>query len=251
MIDTHFHLTSFDDKDQIIDSLQSDNLEFVVNIGTTVEDSKEGVCLAEKYDKLYTTVGIYPEFANTIKPDDLEKIQELAKHPKVVAIGEIGLDYHRENYDRQKQIDLFVAQLKIADKLGLPFCIHCRNAVEDVYSTLSENKNLINHGGLMHCYSEGANWWKRFAELGLYFSFSGNITYKNNDVEFIKDLPLEKIVVETDAPYLSPVPLRGKKNYPKNVKFMIQKIADLKNLTFDEVEKQTSKNAKKVYFKAK
>ncbi len=251
MIDTHFHLICFEDKYELINGMEQDDLEFVVNIGTTVEDSIEGIGYAEQYDKLYTTVGVYPEFASDTTDDDLQKIKELALHEKVVAIGEIGLDYHRENYDSEKQKKIFVKQLEISDELGLPFCVHCRNAVEDTYNILRYNKHLINHGGLLHCYSEGEKWWKKFADLGLYFSFSGNITYKKNDVDFIKDIPLDKIVVETDAPYLTPQIIRGQKNYPRNVKYMIQKIADIKGLRYDEVEKATTENAKTFYFKIK
>ena len=168
----------------------------------------------------------------------------------MVAIGEIGLDYHY-NYDKKSQKELFVKQLELADRLGLPFCIHCRDAANDVFEILNENKHLINHSGLMHCYSEGKEWFEKFLGLGLYLSFSGNITFRKTDRSFLKDVPLDRILVETDAPYLSPEPLRGRRNYPKNVKFVAEKIANEIGVDVDEFEHITTENAKRFYFKIK
>ena len=252
MIDTHAHLYMFEDNGKdIINSMAENNLEKIVTIGTTVEDSKLNIEIANSNENIYATVGIYPEFAETTTDEDLKQIEELAKSEKVVAIGEIGLDYHSENYNKIAQIDLLVKQLKIADRLGLPFCIHCRDAGEDLYRVLSENKNLINHSGLMHCYSEGKELVQKFLSLGLYISFSGNITYKKTDRSFLKDIPLDRILVETDSPYLSPEPFRGRKNEPKNVRYTIDKIAlelGINPKTLDDI---TTKNAKTFYFKMK
>lgn len=251
MIDSHAHLLSLDCYDEIISNFSDDGLEAVVNIGTTLEDSKQGIKLAEKYDNVYASVGIYPEYADSVTDNDLAVLEQIAKHKKVVAIGEIGLDYHEFGYNRKKQIEIFVKQLEIADRLGLPFCIHCRLAVADVYDILSSHKNLINHSGVMHCYSEGATWVQKFLELGLYISFSGNITFKKNDRSFLKDIPLDKILVETDSPYLSPEPLRGRVNTPKNVRITLQKIADEIGISYECLEKNTTLNAKKLYYKIK
>ena len=251
MIDTHAHLLFFDNKEEIIEKMSNDGLEAVVNIGTTIQDSIKGIELANKHENVYATVGIYPEYSLTTTEKDLEKLKELAQSDKVVAVGEIGLDYHYEGYDPSSQKELFIKQLEIADEVGIPFCIHCRDAASDVYEILSSHKHLINHAGLMHCYSEGAEWVEKFANLGMYISFSGNITYKKNDVSFIKDLPLDRIVVETDAPYLTPIPFRGRTNYPKYVRYMIEKIAEIKELSFEEVERATTENAKRFYFKIK
>lgn len=248
MIDTHAHLCYYDDNGrEIIDNMNDDGLEFIVNIGTSIEDSADGIEIAKENKKIFTTVGLYPEYAQFITDEELQKIEELAKHEKVVAIGEIGLDYHTPGYNREKQIELFEKQLQIADKLNLPFCIHCRKAVEDLYDVLSKNKHLIRHSGLMHCYSEGGEWVQKFVELGMYISFSGNITYKKNDRSFLKNIPLDRIVVETDAPYLTPEPFRGKENQPKNVKYIIETIAKELKLSFEELEKITSDNAKRFY----
>ena len=251
MIDTHAHLLCFENVDEIVSSMKDDGLDVVVNIGTTISDSKQGVMLAEKHKNVYTTVGIYPEYASDVNEDDLKQLEILAQHPKVVAIGEIGLDYHSDGFDKEKQKEILVKQLEIADKLGLPFCLHCRAAAGDLFEVLSQNKHLINHSGLMHCYSEGKEWVQKFLELGLYISFSGNITYKKSDRSFLKDIPLDKIVVETDAPYLSPEPLRGRKNQPKNVRLTAEKIANELDISFEEFEKITTQNAKRFYFKIK
>lgn len=251
MIDTHAHLNSLNNLDEMIENMKGDGLDYIVNIGTTVKDSKQGIKFAEKYDKVYTTVGIYPEYSLDVKSDSLQVIESLAKHEKVVAIGEIGLDYHRDGYDKESQKELFVKQLEMADRLGLPFCIHCRDAAEDVYSVLKENKHLINHSGLMHCYSEGKDWVQKFIDLGLYISFSGNITYKKSDRSFLKDLPLDRILVETDAPYLSPEPLRGRRNEPKNVRLTMERIASEIGVSSEELEKITTENARRFYFKIK
>jgi TatD DNase family protein len=248
MIDTHAHLLYFKERaDDIIKNMPNDDLENIINIGTTVADSKAGIELAEKNENIYAAVGIYPEYSNTTSEDDLKEIDRLAKCKKVVAIGEIGLDYHSEGFDKEKQKEIFLKQLEIADRNGLPFCIHCRGAAQDVYEILSKNKNLIKHSGLMHCYSEGSVWFKKFLDLGLYLSFSGNITFKKSDRSFLKDVPLDRILVETDSPYLSPEPLRGRENEPKNVQLVIEKIAGEIGMSVDELKTITTLNAKKFY----
>ena len=246
MIDTHAHLLSLDKKDEIILNMQGDNMDYIINIGTTLEDSKDGVILAENNDKIYATVGIYPEYSLTVTDDVLNEIEELAKHEKVVAIGEIGLDYHND-YDKESQKKVLIQQLEIADRVGKPFCIHCRNAVEDLHEVLSQNKHLIKHSGLMHCYSEGKDWVQKFLDLGMYISFSGNITFKKSDRSFLKDIPIDKILVETDSPYLSPEPLRGRVNEPRNVRYIIDKIAYELGISSDKLQKITTDNAKKFY----
>ncbi len=252
MIDTHAHLYMFElDGKDIIYNMEKDNLERIVTIGTNVEDSRKNIEIARNNKNVYATVGIYPEFAGSITERDLEEIKNLARDEKVVAIGEIGLDFHSVGFDKDAQIDLLVRQLKIADELGLPFCLHCRGAGEELYQVLSNNKHLINHSGLMHCYSEGASYYKKFLDLGLYLSFSGNITYKKSDRSFLKDIPLDRILVETDSPYLAPEPVRGTKNEPKNVRYVIDKIAIELGINPTELEKITSKNAKTFYFKMK
>ena len=250
MIDTHAHLLMFENYgEKIINSMSDDGLEAVVNIGTTLNDSKEGVLLAEKNENIFAAIGIYPEYAKTVSPEVIEELKQLAKSPKVVAIGEICLDYHTEVYDAELQKQVLIEQLKLADEMKLPFCIHCRGAAKDMFNLLSENKHLINHSGLMHCYSEGAEWVQKFLSLGLYISFSGNITYKKSDRSFLKDIPLDRLLIETDAPYLAPEPLRGTKNEPKNVRFVLDKIAIELGISSSKLNKITSENAKRLYYK--
>lgn len=245
MIDTHAHLYGLDKS--VLINMERDGLENIITISTNLNDCKKNIEISQKNSKVYCAVGFYPEYAEEITPQDLLQLEHLARQKKVVAIGEIGLDYHGESPNKSAQKWLFIEQLKLADRLNLPFCIHCRAAASDVYEILSKNRHLIRHSGLMHCYSEGAEWVDKFLELGLYISFSGNITFKNNNVDFIKNIPTDKILVETDSPYLSPVPFRGQKNEPKNVRFVITKIADLFGKSFEEFEKITSYNAKKFY----
>ena len=246
MIDTHAHLLMLDKNKEIIENMKNDDMDFIINIGTTLEDSIQGVELSSKHEKVFTTVGIYPEYSLETTEEDLKKLEELAKNEKVVAIGEIGLDYHYD-YDKESQKKLFINQLEIADRLGLPFCIHCRDSASDVYEILSQNRHLIRNSGLMHCYSEGKDWFDKFLGLGLYLSFSGNITYKKSDRSFLRDVPLDRILVETDSPYLSPEPIRGHKNEPKNVQFVIDKIAYEIGISSDQLKKITTENAKKFY----
>ena len=246
MIDTHAHLLMLENMQDIIDNMPKNDMDYIVTIGTTLEDSIQSLELAKKHEKVYATVGIYPEYSKTTTDEDLNKIEELAKHEKIVAIGEIGLDYHYD-YDKKSQKELFIKQLEIADRLGIPFCIHCRDAASDVFDVLIEHKHLINHSGIMHCYSEGKEWCKKFLDLGLYLSFSGNITFKKSDRSFLKDIPLDRIVVETDSPYLSPEPFRGRKNEPKMVEFVINKIAEEIDISAEELKKITTENAKRIY----
>lgn len=246
MIDTHAHLLMLDKNKEIIENMKNDDMDFIINIGTTLEDSIQGVELSSKHEKVFTTVGIYPEYSLETTEEDLKKLEEIAKNEKVVAIGEIGLDYHYD-YDKESQKKLFINQLEIADRLGLPFCIHCRDSASDVYEILSQNIHLIRNSGLMHCYSEGKDWFDKFLGLGLYLSFSGNITYKKSDRSFLRDIPLDRILVETDSPYLSPEPIRGHKNEPKNVQFVIDKIAYEIGISSDQLKKITTENAKKFY----
>lgn len=253
MIDAHAHLLSSQlDAKQIINNMQSDGLEYIINVGTNVQDSQQGITLANSYNNVFTTVGLHPEYAQDITTQDIMQIQDLAKQNKVVAIGEIGLDYHYGASDelKKKQQEIFIAQIKIASKQGLPIVIHCRDAVTDILDILKNNQQYLNNGFCMHCYSEGATYVQDFINLGAYFSFTGNITFKKADRSFLKDIPQNKIMVETDCPYLSPEPFRGKLNTPKNVVYTAQKIADTLQMDLQAFLKIASQNTK-TFFKIK
>ena len=250
MIDAHAHL--LDDRfsgEEIANNMEQDKLDRIVTIGTSVFTSQNSVSFAQKHHNIFATVGIHPEYVNEIDQRDIEQIKILAKQPKVVAIGEIGLDYHygADEQEKQKQKELFVDQIKIASENNLPIVIHCRDAADDILQILSENKALLHAGVVMHCYSEGAEYVQRFKDLGCYFSFTGNITFKKVDRSFLKDIPLDKIMVETDCPWLAPEPVRGSINYPKNVWLVAQKIADTLEMPIEEFDKIVTKNTKRFY----
>lgn len=224
LIDSHAHITE-----------QVEGVDYVINIGTDLEDSQKAINLAQKYKNIYATVGIHPEFAG--KNIDWEIFEKLTQQPKVVGIGECGLDYHN-GYD-PLQKPLFEKQLEIARKYNLPLTIHIRDAWEEIKKIdLSKNR------GVFHCYSGPMEIPDNF-----FVSFAGNLTFKNaKDLqETAKKIPLDKIILETDSPYLSPEPFRGQQNRPANVKIIAEKIAELKSIPFEEVAKITSQNAIKLY----
>lgn len=252
LIDSHAHLEhSLLNHSEIIDNMQNDGLEKIVSIGTDIETSKFAVNLAEKNENIYATVGIHPEYADLFDIKDLEEIEKLAKHPKVVAVGEIGLDYHYTLENKEKQKQLFIEQIKLAHRNNLPICIHTRDAVEDTYQILNEYKDYLVKPSIMHCFSETEEYMHKFIGLGFYISFAGNITFKKTDKTLLNSLPIDKILVETDCPYLSPEPMRGKVNVPARVSLTAQKIADLKQMDYEKFCEQTVKNTYEVYKKMK
>ena len=231
--------------------MANDELECIINIGTSVSESEKAVKVAEKYSNVYATVGIHPEYTYELKEQSLLEIQELATHKKVVAIGEIGLDYHYEGYDKQKQVQLFERQLEIAIALDLPVCIHTRDAAEDTYNILKKYSQKLKRKGVMHCFSETSQWAEKFLELGFYISFAGNITFKKTDRTVLSAIPIDRILVETDSPYLSPEPLRGRVNEPKNVKHTALKIADYLEMDYNYFSEMTRENTKRLFYKIK
>ena len=253
LIDSHAHI-NYGDKintSVVIENMKSDGLEYIVTIGTGVQESIDAVSLANKNKKIYATVGIHPEHIEELSTQSLLEIEELAKNDKVVAIGEIGLDYHYEGYDKQKQAELFERQLEIAENLDLPVCIHTRDAQEDTYNILLKHADKLKKKGVMHCFSENEYWAKKFLELGFYISFAGNITFKKSDRSFLKNIPIDKILVETDCPFLSPEPVRGTINVPSNVKFTAMKIADTLGVDYNAFNEILVGNTKRLYFKIK
>lgn len=252
IIDSHAHLLSSGmDTENIIKEMSQDGLEKIINIGTTAQDSSEGVELAKNNKNVYTTVGIHPEYASSVTDEDLSVIDKLAEEEKVVAVGEIGLDYHYGDENKEKQKEVFVKQIKIAKKHNLPICIHTRSAKEDTYQILKENINSIVLPSVMHCFSEDKEYMEKFLDLGFYISFAGNITFKKSDRSFLKNIPLNKILVETDSPYLSPEPVRGRPNVPKNVNYTAQKIADILEIDVEKFKQHTLENTYNVFKKLK
>lgn len=247
IFDTHAHYddSAFDeDREQLLDKLFAADICGIVNQGTTVETSQFSLQLAEKYNNMYAAVGIHPECADENSISELETIRQLASHPKAVAIGEIGLDYY---YDVPKDIqqELFIRQLELANELTLPVTIHDREAHGDILEILKKYKPK----GIVHCFSGSAEMAKEIIKLGMYIGMGGVVTFKNarKAVEVIKAIPLERLVLETDCPYLAPVPFRGKRNDSGMILYVAQCISEIKGITTEEVLLTTKDNAEKVY----
>lgn len=249
MIDSHCHLDfeDFDnDRDDIIKTALEAGVFKIINPCSHYQSNFKVVELSKKYDNYYFSIGLHPDEASKLKGNELNEIEKLISNEKCVAIGEIGLDYHYDNFDKQKQKDLFIAQLEFAKKYNKPVIIHNRDSVLDIYDIL-KNYNLK---GVIHCYSENIEWAKKFLDLGFYISFTGIITFKNVDpelLEVVKFVPIDRILIETDAPFLAPVPFRGKLNKPEYVEYVALEIAELKGISFGEVVKVTDLNCKKLF----
>lgn len=253
LFDSHSHLNDekFDeDREKTIDEIVKSGVANFITAGYSVESSKKAIEIAKKYDFIYTTAGVSP---NDIPQDEdelwkqLAEIENIAKNnSKVLAIGEIGLDYYWNTENKELQKLAFIEQIKIANKLNLPIVIHTREAVMDTLQILKENK--VENTGIFHCCPQNRELIKEGLKLGFYISFAGPITFKNskNAVEMINLVPNDRILIETDSPYLAPEPVRGTRNTPSNVKFVAQKIADVKGLTLENVEKITFENTKRI-----
>lgn len=244
---SHFNDEKFDeDREDIIKKIFNEGISRTVCVGYNIKQSEFAVKIANNHENIFATCGISPNDVDDFSEDGLKKIEELAQLSKVVAIGEIGLDYYwnKENKDIQKE--LFIKQIDIANKLGLPIAIHTREAVMDTLQILKEHP--VDKKGIFHCCPLNKELIKEGLKLGFYISFSGNITFKNaKSEEAVSIVPMDKILIETDSPYLAPEPFRGKRNDPRNVKLVAQKIAEIKNLTIEQVAKCTYENANKVY----
>ena len=253
LFDSHSHLNDekFDeDREKTIDEIVKSGVTNFITAGYSVESSKKAIEIAKKCDFIYTTAGVSP---NDIPQDEdelwkqLAEIENIAKNnSKVLAIGEIGLDYYWNTENKELQKLAFIEQIKIANKLNLPIVIHTREAVMDTLQILKENK--VENTGIFHCCPQNRELIKEGLKLGFYISFAGPITFKNskNAVEMINLVPNDRILIETDSPYLAPEPVRGTRNTPANVKYIAQKIADVKGLTLEEVEKITFENTKNI-----
>lgn len=245
----HYNDEKFEkDRYELINNIYNEGITKIINAGYSLDSSRYAIDIAKNYDFMYATAGISPNDIDDFKIKDLGEIENLAKNKKVVAIGEIGLDYHwnTENKDLQKQV--FISQIEIANKLNLPIVIHTREAI---YDTLDILKNQIKpiKKGVFHCCPLNKDLVREGLKLGFYISFAGPITFKNskNADEIIEMVPRDKILIETDSPYLSPEPLRGKRNDSRNVKYMAQKIADVKGVSIEEVAKETYQNTKNIF----
>ena len=256
MIDTHAHLNfeEFDnDREEVIRRFFDGGGEKIINVGCDLKSSRESYELALKYKNIFAAVGVHPHDADTVDEYNLKKIKELTGHRKVIAVGEIGLDYFRNLSPREKQIEAFKLQLELAEDCQMPVIIHCRDACGDLLNVLKERKTS-NWRGVIHCFNADWETAEKFLELGFYLGFTGIITYgkaklaeESEIYKAVKNTPLNKILIETDCPYLTPVPKRGQRNEPLFVKYTAEKIAEIKKIGFNEIEKQTSRNAVKLF----
>lgn len=251
LLDSHAHYNDAkfdDDRDTIIKEAHNSGITTIINAGYSLESSKKAIEIANQYEFMYATVGVSPNNIANLKEDYIKDIEELAKNHKVVAIGEIGLDYYWNKENKEKQKEIFMEQIKLANKLNLPIVIHTREAVMDTIDMLKNKVECIKKG-VFHCCPLNVELVKEALKLGFYISFAGPVTFKNskNAAEIINLVPIEKILIETDSPYLSPEPVRGTRNDSRNVKYIAQKIADIKGLTVEEIAKQTYKNAQKIF----
>ena len=250
-IDTHLHLSKKDypNIEEIIRKANNSNVKRLIVSGCDIEGIKESIGLANQYEEIYLTLGFHPEVANKIEEKDILWLEEQLKHPKVIGLGEIGLDYHwiKDNKDKQKEI--FLRMLEIAKKRKLPVIIHSRDAAEDTLNILK--KESIK--GIIHCFSGSLEIAKDYIKLGYYLGIGGVVTFKNAGLqEIVSEIKLEHLLLETDSPYLAPNPHRGKQNSPEFIPIIAEKIAELKKITTETVEKVTTENANTIFnFKSK
>ncbi len=247
--DTHAHLNDerFDsDREEFISSLKENGVDNVCEIGFDIESSKKALGLSHKYDFIYAALGVHPHDTEGLTLADMDTLRLLLKDEKAVALGEIGLDYFYDNSPREVQKEWFATQLEVAKEINCPICVHTRDAMGD---TLEILKSHGGGNGIIHCYSGSKESAKILLNMGYYISFAGPVTFKNANsvLEVINYVPSDRMLIETDSPYLAPVPHRGKRNCPVYVAQVAEKIAEVKGMSVEEVAKITSKNAKDVY----
>lgn len=250
LIDTHAHLDHdwFDgERDEIVQRALEAGVTTIITIGADLPSSEAAVKLAEKYEDVYATVGIHPHDAKTADEAAYARLRELAAHPKVVAIGEIGLDYYYDHSPRDVQRDVFIRQLDIARETGLPFVVHNRDASDDVMTVLREHGRGL--PGLLHSFAGDADMAAECVAMGYYISVGGMFTFKNAGAirDAVADVPLERILLETDAPYLTPVPLRGRRNEPAYVRHVAEFFAKERGLDPAKVARATTENARRFF----
>ena len=252
IFDTHCHLNHEDlykDLNSVIERAKSAGVTRFLVVGYDKESSLLAVKLATEYDFIYAAIGYHPTEIYGISETDFLDVMNLLKHPKVVALGEIGLDYYwiKDEKERELQKEYFIRQINIANENNLPISIHNRDAIEDCLKILKEHP--LKMGGVMHCYSGSVESMNEFLKCGMYISLGGPVTFKNAKTpkEVAKAVPLDKLLVETDSPYLAPHPFRGTQNEPEKIKFIVEEIANLRGVSYKEIEDETYKNALRIF----
>jgi len=251
IFETHAHYDdeAFDiDRDELLNSLYDNGIEYVVNISSAFDTAEKTLELMEKYPFIYGAMGIHPDNTKDFNEENFRWLKEKARHPKTVAIGEIGLDYYWDSTDRLVQKEWFARQMDLARELKLPMVIHSRDAANDTIEMMKEAK-AEEIGGIIHCFGYGVEQAKLYLNKGFYLGIGGVVTFKNGRKlkEVVEYAPLSQLVLETDCPYLSPVPYRGKRNSSLYLPYIVEEIARIKNVDYNTVVQATSENAKKLY----
>ncbi len=251
LFDTHTHLNDPDLYDQaqvLIEQAISAGVRHLVVPGYDMLSSRQAIELSERFSEVYAAVGVHPHDAKTLTASDLHQLDLWCDHEKVVAVGEIGLDYHYDNSPRDVQQDAFLAQIDLAKKKRLPIIIHDREAHADILQIL-RNTDAVSIGGIMHCFSGSVELMRECLQLNFYISLGGPITFKNakKPAQVALEVPLDRLLIETDAPWLSPEPFRGKQNHPANVRLVAQKIAELRGMPIEEIGAITTDNALRIF----
>tara|TARA_B110000438_G_scaffold294290_1_gene335484 strand:- start:141 stop:893 length:753 start_codon:yes stop_codon:yes gene_type:complete len=243
LIDTHSHIyyDKYPDIEEVINRAKENKVSKIICVGVDMESSYKSIQLAEKYDLIYATAGYHPHESKNVDKNYLKELEELLNHEKVVALGEIGLDFFYKHSDKKIQIKVFEEQLELAKSLNIPCVVHNRDSDNQILKSI---KNTNSRSGVIHCFASNLELANQLIDLNYHLSFTGLITFVKELNKVIKNIPFDKIMIETDSPYLTPIPHRGKRNEPYMVKYIAQEIAKIKNITIDEVANQTSKTAK-------
>jgi len=251
LIDSHAHLDmpEFDkDRDEVIQRARDNGIDYILAVGIDIESCRQAVALAEEFEQIYATVGIHPHNAKDVDETSYELLKTFARHDNVCALGEMGLDFFRNHSPRDTQLKRFRELIALARELELPVVVHDRDAHQETLAILKEEK-AFEVGGVIHCFSGDYEMAVKCVDMGFYISIPGTVTFKKATLlrEVVHKLPLERILVETDAPFLAPVPFRGKRNEPSYVQYVAEKIATIKGIDFEEVAEVTSQNTKTLF----
>jgi len=248
LIDSHAHLVSLENLPEVLQRAEENNVEKIVSISSDLPSTEATISLADEYDYIFATTGLHPHSAKEMCEEVLLGIDRFAENDKVVAIGETGLDYFYMNSEKEIQINSFTEQIRLGKKHELPVIIHVRDADQDMLEILKK-KSMADAPGVIHCFTGDFDTAKKYLDLGFYISFSGIVTFKRSEElrEAAKNIPLNKMLIETDSPYLAPVPHRGKPNEPSYVKYVAETIAEVRGMSFEEIAQATKSNAEKLF----
>ncbi len=246
-IDSHCHLSKddYDDIDKVIKDAKQNGVKYLIVSGCDKKSIDEVLELSTKYNNIFLTLGFHPSEANITTNLDLEELKKIVKNnKKVVGIGEIGLDYHWEKDNKEKQKELFIKQIEIAKELDLPIVIHSRDAFQDTFDILKE----ANHRGIIHCFSGNKENAKMYSSIGCYFGIGGVLTFSNSNLkETVKEIPIDRILLETDSPYLAPTPFRGTKNEPKNIPIIAEELAKNLKINISDLSLKINENISEIF----